>query len=349
MKKIIFALIILFGFSYNIVFAGNPDRQGEAGASELLFNPWPASSGLHGMNTSSVNGLAAMNLNVAGISRGFEKASIGITNSRLYEGSDLQFNALGITLKMKKGNALGISLGVVDFGDIPITTVDAPEGTGGKYSPSFYNLGIGYSYTYANKISVGALLRLVGESTSSVSAFGAAIDAGVQYVSGARDNFKLGIALKNIGTPMKFRGSGLDIRVPAPDGNPSYEITVSQRAQGYELPSLLNLGISYDFYLSNSLFIRGMTSYTSNAFSLDQVGLGAELYFKELVVLRGGYMIEVGGSTIEEKNIYNGPCAGFTFNVPLSKHNKNKLALDYSYRSTYVFRGSHNFGVRIEI
>ena len=34
--------------------------------------------------------------------------------------------------------------------------------------------------------------------------FGWAIDAGVQYVSGEKDNFKLGISLRNIGSPMQF-------------------------------------------------------------------------------------------------------------------------------------------------
>ena len=136
MKNINLLMTFLAVFTcYTLSFAGNPDRQGEAGASELLFNPWPTSSGLHGMNTSSVNGIAAMRLNVAGISRGYDRAMIGLSNSRLYEGSDLQFNALGIVLKMGKTGALGISLATVDFGDIPITFENAPEGTGAFYSP----------------------------------------------------------------------------------------------------------------------------------------------------------------------------------------------------------------------
>ena len=350
MKKI-YLIIIIFvtGFSVQDMFAGNPDRQGEAGASELLFNPWAGSSALHGMNTSSVFGVDAMRLNVAGISRGYSKAMVGISNSRLYEGSDLQLNALGIALKMGKSSAIGISLAAVDFGEIPITIEDVPEGTGGTYSPSFYHLGVGYSYTYANKISVGALLRLVGEGTSDISAFGAAIDAGVQYVSGPQDNFKLGISLRNIGTPMKFSGSGLNFRSSNPDGTSSYQLTFQHRAEGFELPSALNMGFSYDFYFGNKMFLRGIGNFTSNAFSLDQTGVGAEFYFRDILVLRGSFMMEVGAANVEERNIYSGPAGGFTVNVPLSKKNKNKLALDYSYRATNRFKGSHNFCVRIEI
>ncbi len=350
MKKIQLYLILLALIGASNVFAGNPDRQGEAGANELLFNPWANSAGLHSMNTSSIMGVAAMRLNVAGISRGYNKAMISIANTRLYEGSDLQFNALGFVVRMGKTGALGVSLAAVDFGDITTTTENLPNGNGSTYSPSFYHMGVGYSYTYANKISVGALVRIVGESTSNVSALGAAIDAGVQYVSGEKDNFKLGISLRNIGTPMKFGGSGLNFRGNNPGNNlNSYQITFQHRAEGFELPSLLSMGFSYDYYLSNSMFIRGLANFTSNAFSLDQIGGGVEFFFKDLIVLRGAYRYEIGATSIEENNLYSGFAGGFSVNVPMSKKNKNKLALDYSYRTTYRFRGSHNFGVRIII
>ncbi|HHH53448.1 MAG TPA: DUF3308 domain-containing protein, partial [Bacteroidetes bacterium] len=295
----IYLLVFLMAGS-TIGFAGNPDRQGEAGANELLFNPWASSAALHGLNTSSILGVAAMRLNVAGISRGYNKAMVAVSNTRLYEGSDLQFNSLGVAVRMGKSGALGVSLAALDFGDIPITTENAPEGTGGVYSPSFYHLGVGYSYTYAKKISVGALVRLIGESTNDISAFGAAIDAGVQYVSGERDNFKLGIALRNIGTPMKFGGSALNFRGKNPEGNRSYELTFQHRAAPFELPSLLNMGFSYDYYFSNAMFLRGMASYTSNAFSLDQVGGGLEFFFRDILVLRGSYMYELGQAAIEQ-------------------------------------------------
>jgi len=266
MKKINIFIVLFALVGMSTAYAGNPDRQGEAGANELLFNPWASSAGLHSMNTSSIFGVDAMRVNVAGISRGYNKAMISVSNTRLYEGSDLQFNALGITVRMGKTGALGVSLAAVDFGDIPVTTVDAPGGTGGTYSPSFYHMGLGYSYTYANKISVGALIRIVGESTSNVSAMGAAIDAGVQYVSGDKDNFKLGISLRNIGTPMRFGGSGLNFRGKNPGVNNSdYQLTFQHRTEGFELPSVLNMGVSYDFYLSERMYIRGIGNFTSNA------------------------------------------------------------------------------------
>ena len=171
------------------LFAGNPDRQGEAGAGELLFNPWARSAGFHSMNTSFASGVEAMRINVAGIGRMLNGSELLIAQTRLFEGSELKMNAVGFAQKMGDNGALAFSLTALDFGDIQITTTGQPEGTGGSYSPGFYNIGVGYAYTYAsedkpNSISVGILFRGVVESLPDVSAFGLAIDAGVQYITG---------------------------------------------------------------------------------------------------------------------------------------------------------------------
>ena len=47
--------------------AGNEDRAGSAGATELLINPWARSSGWGSAGVSSVKGLEATFLNVAGL------------------------------------------------------------------------------------------------------------------------------------------------------------------------------------------------------------------------------------------------------------------------------------------
>ncbi|HMP31216.1 MAG TPA: hypothetical protein PKD85_16545, partial [Saprospiraceae bacterium] len=107
--------------------AGNPDRQGESGANELLFNPWGRSAGLHGLNTASIQGVEAMRLNIAGLSR-MLKGEVVLAHSRVFSGSDLTQNAAGYGTKLGENGALGFALTTLTFGNIPITTVNAPEG-----------------------------------------------------------------------------------------------------------------------------------------------------------------------------------------------------------------------------
>jgi len=344
MKKYFYTLIF-FCFAGTIAFAGNPDRQGEAGAAELLLNPWARSAGLHSMSTASVSGVEAMRINVAGLSR-INGGEFVISNTRLYEGSTLGINSLGFATKAGKNGAFGVSLVAMDFGDIAVTTSSQPEGTGGTYSPSFFNLGLGYSYTYENKISVGLLVRAISETLPDVSAGGFAIDAGVQYVSGDKDEFKLGIGLRNIGSPMQFGGEGLSFRTDAPESSVGYELTVNQRSEDFELPSLLNIGLSYDFYFGEINYFRAIANFTSNAFSRDDIGVGGEFSFKDMVVLRAAYKHALDSGNGIGANLYTGFAGGVSIDVPLKRAGNRKVGIDYAYRSTNPFKGTHNFSVR---
>lgn len=340
--------VFLLVISSSIAYAGNPDRQGEAGAQELLFNPWARSAGLHGLNTSSIMGVEAMRLNIAGLSR-INSTEIVIANTRLFQGSDMKLNAFGLAQKMGEGSAFGLSLVAVDFGDIPVTTTSQPEGTGATFSPSFFHFGAGYSYTYSNKISVGVLFRGISESTTNVSAFGFALDAGVQYVTGDNDNFKLGISLRNMGSTMKFEGGGLSTEVSSPGDNPTdFITTLENRSEKFQLPSVLNIGVSYDFISTEDLVVRGMGNFTGNAFSRDDIGVGAEVFIKNYIGLRAGYKLALGETLEAERNVYTGVAAGISLNLPFSGLEKG-IGIDYAYRTTDPFEGTHNFSLRISL
>ena len=349
LRKFSIAWCLVLAMSVQM-FAGNPDRQGEAGGVELLFSVWARSSGFHNQNTSFVSGVEAMRLNVAGLSR-INKTEIILAHTRLFEGTGMSLNSLGFAQRLGEAGTLGLSLTAVDFGDIQITTEDSPEGTGATFSPSFFHLGIAYAKTFANKVSVGLLIRGVSETTADLSAFGFAVDAGVQYVTGPQDNFKFGISLRNVGSPMTFGGEGLSFRTSNPGGNVTYDITVDQRSARFELPSLLNIGASYDFVLDErGSRITVLGNFTANSFSRDQIGGGLEFSFREMFMARVGYKADMG-KTVEglSDNAYTGLSAGLTIQVPLKKNGTSRFAVDYAYRATSPFNGTHNFSVLYKI
>lgn len=350
MNKLFYPFLVcsLFFLGLSPAGAGNPDRQGEAGAYELLMVPYARTAGLHAMNTSSISGVEAMRLNVAGLAR-INKTEITLGHAIYLQGIDIRMNALGLSQRVGKNGAFGFSLMSLDFGDIPVTTTEQPEGTGVTFSPNFFNLGVAYSHIFENKVSVGILLRLVSESIADVSAFGFAVDAGVQYVTGPKDNFKFGISLRNVGSRMSFGGEGLSILAPA-GSNKNYELTLSQRAAGFELPSVLNIGMSYDFLLGSQHRLTALGNFTANSFSNDQIGGGLEYSLNELFMLRAGYKHDFGASDPVTAPIYTGLSAGASLQVPMSKENKNvRFGIDYAYRATRLWGGTHNMGIRINI
>ncbi len=350
-KILIIVLLILPALSW----AGNPDRQGEAGAYELLLSPWARAAGLNLMNTATISGVEAMRLNPAGLH--FDgKTEFNFGHMRLYQGAGISMNAGGLAFKIGENGTIGFSIAAMDFGDIDITTENQPGGTGGTYSPNFIQGGVGYSHSYKDKIFVGVLFRGVSETIIDVSAFGIAMDAGVQYRGGNDGQLRLGISVRNVGPAMTYRGEGLsqEVELTTPQTN-SYFLTGYVRAAKYELPTMLNLGVSYDLkFVGGRDYLRLIGNFTSNAFSRDNIGLGAEYSFKNTVQLRASYKLPLGTVAEGLDDIYTGLSAGFSASFPTRKKMEGKpepsrFAIDYAYRTTQHFQGTHNIGIRYNI
>lgn len=328
------------------VLAGNPDRQGEAGAPQLLINPWARSTGINALNTGYVSGVEAMHLNVAGISRG-PNTEFAFAHTTYLQGADINIIGGGFVKKIGSG-AMGISLMSIGLGDIPVTTTNNPEGNGATFSPGIFNIGFGYSHNFGDRISVGVLFRGVSETVQDVNAFALAVDAGVQYHN---DRFRFGISLRNIGSRMDYSGQGLSIQRPNPNNTQvPYTLSYFSRSQAYELPSALNLGISYDVVSNAQIRTTLMGNFLSNSFSQDQIGGGAEIALKEMFMLRAGYKADLSQRADGLNNtLETGLSFGASVLVPLKKGSANKIGIDYSYRTTNPFNGIHSIGVRLNL
>lgn len=290
-----------------------------------------------------------MRLNVAGLVH-IPKTQVLIGHTRYLVGTGINLNAVGFGQRLGQNGALGLSLMAMDFGDIPITTTDQPEGTGATFSPSFFHLGISYAHIFDNKVSVGFTFRTISESTADLSAQGVALDAGVQYVTGPQDNFKFGISLRNVGTPMRFGGEGLSFRATNPDGTINYDLSYNQRAATFELPSVLNIGASYDIHVNTRNRISILGNFTSNSFSQDALGAGVEYSFNDIFMLRGAYRYDLGSNQNGIiNNVYSGLAAGVTLEVPFSEKNDTRFAIDYGYRATSTWNGTHNLTLRFTL
>ena len=332
-----------------VALAGNPDRQGEAGAYELLLNPFARSAGLGAMNTAFVGGTEAMRLNVAGIGR-VDGLEVAASHMQYLVGSDIGMTSAGFAAPLGNGQALSVEIAGMSFGEIPVTTVNSPEGDGSTFSPSFFHVGVGYSKTFEEKISVGVGLRFVSESIFNASAFGFSVDAGVQYVSGEEDEFKLGISLRNVGLGMNYTGDGITQQLDAQTGD--YQLTVNNRVADFELPFQLNIGASYDVDIDADNRLTLVGNFASNAFSRDNLGVGAEYGFRDVFQVRAGYYPEVGTTNANIGESVQGPVtAGVSIQVPLSRPNdvgkRRYLYVDYGYRATSRFDGNHHVGFRL--
>tara|TARA_B110000046_G_scaffold48630_1_gene53941 strand:+ start:62094 stop:63167 length:1074 start_codon:yes stop_codon:yes gene_type:complete len=355
MKNITYTISLALVFISFDAFAGNEDRAGEAGASELLINPWARSSGWGGANTSSARGLEAMNLNVAGLA--FTKnTEVLFSNTSWLSGTDINLLSFGFAKKLGDAGVMGLTVTRMSFGEIQITTADLPDGGIGNYEPNYLNIGFSYAKQFSNSISGGLVVRIITESTADVNASGVSIDAGVSYKTAKYDAFKFGITLRNVGPTTSYSGNGLSIQ--ANKQNTDQTLTFQRRTNNFELPSLVNIGASYDFFLTeveeneDGIFIAehrvtASGTFTSNSFTKDQIRVGGEYAFQNKFMFRMGYVFESDASDeVESRTTSVGPTMGATIEVPTNKAGST-IGLDYSYRFTRTFDGTHAIGLRL--
>jgi hypothetical protein len=339
-------------------FAGNQDRAGQAGATELLLNPWARSSGFGSANVAGVRGLEGQFLNVAGTAF-TKKTEILFAHTNYLKSTGIGVNTFGFSQKVGASGVLGLGFMSMNFGDIEVTTTEMPEGGLGKYPVSFMNIGLSYAKGFTDHIFGGLLVRGISQSIPDAKAGGLALDAGIQYVAGKLNNAKFGISLKNVGPKMQFRGDGLF--TPVINVNNNSTATLEQRSEAFELPSQVNIGGGYDFYLggndsaSRAHRITLAGAFVSNSFTKDEFRIGLEYGFKTFLMLRAGYGYEKGiGNDDDTQTNYRtsaqkGLNAGFTIELPLNKEKGSTFGLDYSYRSTKPFDGTHSIGIRMNL
>ena len=343
-------------------FAGNKDRSGQAGATQLLVNPWGQSTGVFGMNTSFVKGLDAMKTNIAGLAH-VNKTEVGAAYTRYLAGSGVSINNLGFAQRVGSSGMIGANIMSMSFGEITITDYNNPEGGVGTYNPQFYNVMVGYAQEFSESITVGAGATFISEQIPDAKASGIVFEAGIQYVTGVDNNFHFGITLRNIGTGMRYSGSGFSINSEAPEDE-TYTINRQIPSEQFEMPTYLNIGLSYDFYLDKNTVaaedaqstekpqpkhrLSPMVNFTSNSFNNDYLGGAVEYSFKETFMIRGGYRYEskIGDQALST-TFYTGLCAGATVQFSLGETGP-RMALDYSYRSTRrPNNGIHAFTLRL--
>ncbi len=326
--------------------AGNKDRSGQAGASELLINPWARSSGWGSANMSKVHGVEAMWGNVAGAAF-THKTQVAFAYTDWLKGTDTKVFSFGFTQRISETGVIGIQVMSMNFGDIEITTTDSPDGGIGVYNPSLLNFAFSYSKAFSNSIYAGFLVKVVGEQMADLSAYGIAVDIGIQYVTGAKDQFAFGVSLKNVGPSMQFSGDGLSLKAFIPGQETQF--TLNQRSDKFELPAQLNIGASYDFLFGKDMRLTAAANFIANSFTQDQVAVGLEFSMMDYLILRGGYNFEKGMwndiESADRHNVNSGLSLGGSVQVPLNKEKGSFIAIDYAYRETSSFRGNHTFGI----
>jgi len=345
-KNVFIAGAVFCSFAVN---AGNEDRVGSAGASYMLANPWARGAASGDAGIANLNGLEATFSNIAGLAFA-DKTQIKFNYSNWMGQAGIAFNSVGLAQRISESDVIAVSVQSMNFGEVEITTVANPEGGIGFFTPRANIFNIGYARSFSASIYGGINFKVISESISNLKANGVAIDAGIRYVTGDKDHIKFGIALKNVGPVMKYKGDGLAQQITY--NSTGIIASLEERSASFEMPSLLAIGGSYDFIFNENNKLNLALGFTANSFSYDQYRLGLDYAMtreKMAFNLRAGFVYEKKLFSAENRsNALIGPTAGFSVDALVGK-SKNALGIEYATRFAGVFGIIHTIGATINL
>ncbi len=337
--------ILLVSVIAGVLHAGNESKRGNAGAVQVLLPVGARGTALGGSNLATVRGIEAIHWNPAGLARMEGTGEAMFSHMNYIADIGLSFGAVAINAD--GFGTIGLSIKTLDFGDISETSEDFPEGTGSTFSPSFSVVGLTYSRALTDRISVGATVKIVSESIVRTEATGFGFDAGVQYSFGADSplpGLRFAVALKNLGPSMQYDGEDLERNVIPPNSDPNNVARpLKFTSQAFELPSTLDLGISYDYMLGQSNKFTVNTIFQNSNFGSDEFRAGVEYTFSEMISLRGGYTYAPSQGPVSTASIF-GLSAGAGFNMDLGG---SLVRVDYAYRETDFFKGTNSIALQL--
>ncbi|MGB2698041.1 MAG: PorV/PorQ family protein [Candidatus Zixiibacteriota bacterium] len=330
-KRILLTLIILTLVLSHSGVATEFSKVGTMGAQFLKIGVGARYVGMGEASVACVNDAYAMYWNPASLTQ--------LTTNNLHFTSvdwidDVQLNYVAFGKPWGSSSAWGISVTVLTMGDMEVTTVQEPEGTGEKFSASDYSIALGYARKLTDRFSLGLSFKYLWERISEESASGFAFDFGTLFFTGIR-NLRVGMNISNLGPEMKLDGPELDVfYTPYPE-NSNYDRVKSKLAvEPYDLPLTFRVGLAYDLYPSadSRLTLSSEAKHPND--NLQQVSVGGEWIWKEMVSLRTGYKLNY-----EEEGLTLGG------GLKLKTGERTTLELNYAWADFNRLTSVHRFSV----
>lgn len=324
-RSLIITILILFtalAFAQEVEIPEDISKVATSACQFLKLEIGAEAVALGGARVAGVDDLSALHWNPAGLSHLGQQSFYG-TYTSLYAGIQHGFVAYG--MQIGRSDYFGVSVTYLNSGEMEVTSLEFPEGSGEFFTVSDIALGLSYSRKLTDRLSVGATVKMVNESIWRESATAFAFDIGSQFDTGIK-GIQLGMSITNFSTKIKFDGPDLNIDVdtdPNYEGNPDTEARLN--TEEWSLPLVFRMGIMLDVLGPGSEIIPNPVHRLT--WSLDgndpldhflRFNTGLEYAYRDLLAFRAGYH-------------FNYDQAGFSAGVGLNLNlNSMPLKIDYA-------------------
>lgn len=253
----------------------------------LLIEPSARIAGMGNAGATAVGEASALYYNPAALGASIS-SDAEFAHSQWLAG--IAYNYAAASIHVTDASAIGLSVTSLNSGEIAVRTVEAPLGTGERYTVSDMAIGVAYGQKITDRFSAGLQLNYIQETIwhSSLAAFG--INFGTLYQI-TSDGLMLGASISNFGTRARYDGSDLRIRYdldPSRYGDNS-SIPSEIQTDQFPLPIVFRVGFGYPLVINESNMVHLAVDALHPSDNSESVSLGAEYVFMKTFALRAGY------------------------------------------------------------
>lgn len=224
-------------------------------------------------------------------------------------------------------NAIGLNLTYFSTGAMKVRTEFQPEGTGDYFYGNQWAAGVAYGKKLSDRFSFGTNFKLVRERLAQYTNTTVAVDLGFLYTTDVKD-LKFGIVVQNFGGNSALTGDFLEI-----DFNRSVP-TLDK----YNVPTVFRLGASIRPIETDDHSLMCAIQLEHPNDNSENLRLGVEYDFREMLFLRAGYKLNVPGENL--------PTLGIGYRTRLGRHT---IMVNYGVNHTRYLGTFHAFGLDLGI
>ena len=331
MKKIIIFLLL----TQFVWFAGGGnckefDNLGTSGAQFLKMDVDARVVGMGGANVAFSQGAMALYYNPAGIAN-MDKHSLALSYTDWV--SDIKYNYIAYETPLSGFGNIGVHVAVLSMGNMDVTTLDQPDGTGETFGANSWVFGISNAYQLTNRFAFGITAKYIRQKISELTAGAVAFDIGTLYNTGFK-TLRIAMSTRNFGTDTKFDGKDLETTFDADSNSSTAPILIKKETTADPLPLSFRLGVAYDFVFNEqSKLMAALDGYNTRDRG-QQASLGLEYSWRNRLAIRAGYKMRT-----DEEGVALG--AGYDFEIPRF----GNIGINYAWADVGRLQSAHRFSL----
>ena len=283
----ILVLSILFGSVTSAQqFKSDVSKKGTTAASFLSISQGARAAAMGSAFVAVADDWSAMYWNPAGIAT----TPNGVTFDHTQWFADIGYNFVAGSVNLGSIGAIGMSLTSSTIGDMKVTTVNAPDGTGEVFNMSQVAFSVAYAIQLTDNFAIGFNPKFVYERIWKMSANAMAIDMGVKYRT-PFDGIVLGMSISNFGQKMRMTGQNAVVLYdadPASSAN-NGRVPAEMSTGDWALPLNFRVGLAYQPSLGDMHRLVLAVDAMHPSDDYESVNVGGEYTFDGFLSFRGGY------------------------------------------------------------